>query len=66
MRGAREGGSDGRQGKSGGTGNPKNLGHQLFANLYFSVLVTGILPVPMHSALFKTNRIRYRYMDFSR
>lgn len=65
MRGVREGGSDGREGKSGRTGNPKNLGHQLFANLYFSVLVTGILPVPMRSALFKMNRISRRYMDFS-
>lgn len=54
------------KGKAGGMGNPKNLGHQLFANLHFSVLVTGILPVPMPSALFKMNRLRYRYMDFSR
>lgn len=54
------------KGKAERTGNPKNLGHQLFANLHFSVLVTGILPVPMPSALFKMNRLRYRYMDFSR
>lgn len=42
-------------------GNPKNLGQQLFANLYFSVLITGnITPVPAGSALFKISRIRCR------
>lgn len=41
--------------------NPKNLGQQLFANLSFSISITGnITPVPTGLALFKISRVHCR------
>lgn len=57
MVGRRGGGPEGGE-RRGGRGNSKNSGQPLFANLYFSVLITDvIILVPIRSALFQRRRM---------